>query len=65
MKTSQKYEAYLSSLRDYLTEFFKKTQPLTDWAKIEEQTEEMFDSEWDQASLFGWEETIAKILGAS
>lgn len=25
----------------------------------------MFESEWDQGSLFGWEDTIIKIRGGS
>jgi hypothetical protein len=47
VKSTTKYELYLTGLKDYLTEFFKKTQPLVEWSKIEEQTEEMFESEWD------------------
>ena len=43
---------------EYLVEYFKKTQPLIEWGKIEEQTEEMFQSEWEQGSLFGWEDII-------
>jgi len=38
---------------------------LVDWSKIEEQTEEMFVSEWEQGSLFGWEETIQRMNGQS
>lgn len=47
LKGSKKYGEYLISLKYYLQSFFKKTQPLVDWSKIEEQTEEMFDSEWE------------------
>jgi Zinc-finger double-stranded RNA-binding len=32
-----------------------------DWATIESQTEEMFAAEWEQGSLFGWEETIQRM----
>jgi splicing factor 3A subunit 3 len=52
-------------LKSYLVSFFKKTQPLIPWEKIEETTEEMFESEWDQGSLFGWEDTIQRIRGIS
>ena len=48
LKSSTKYEQYLSDLRTYLWEFFKKTQPLLDFIKISEQIEEMFGSEWEQ-----------------
>lgn len=64
VKTSSKYEAYLENIKNYLVHFFKKTQPLVSWDKIQEQTDEMFESEWEQGSLFGWEETILKIRGA-
>lgn len=36
LKNSTKYEEYLKGLKDYLVDFFKKTQPLLDWTKIEE-----------------------------
>lgn len=45
-------------------QYFKKTQPLVDWLKIEEQTLETFESEWEQSSLYGWEETIQRMQGA-
>ncbi len=36
MKGSTKYEEFLKNLKSYFIEFFKKTQPLIDWEKIEE-----------------------------
>ena len=37
LKNSTKYEQYLVNLKQYLTDYFKKTQPLVDFSKIEEQ----------------------------
>ena len=65
MKCSTKYELYLNNLKEYLTGFFRKTQPLIDWDRIEEQTEEMFNSEWEQGSLFCWEEIIQRMRGTN
>jgi splicing factor 3A subunit 3 len=42
LKQSNKYEEYLKAICTYLSEFFKKSQPLIEWNKIEEQTEDMF-----------------------
>jgi splicing factor 3A subunit 3 len=47
IKSSLNYEGYLTALHAYLVTFFKKTQPLIEWAKIEEQVEETFESEWE------------------
>mmetsp|Transcript_12478 Transcript_12478/g.9074 ORF Transcript_12478/g.9074 Transcript_12478/m.9074 type:complete len:172 (-) Transcript_12478:848-1363(-) len=47
MTGSSKYEKYLNNLKDYLTAFFQKTQPLVDWQRIEDQTEVMFEQEWE------------------
>jgi hypothetical protein len=42
-------------------EFFKRTQPLIDFeTTIQEPTEQMFEEEWSQASLFGWESVIQR-----
>ena len=51
------------SLAEYLQDFFKRTKPLHNFSEIETQIEEMFESEWEQRSLFGWETAIAKIYG--
>lgn len=37
LKNSTKYEEYLQSMKNYLVQYFKKTQPLVDWSKIEDQ----------------------------
>jgi len=61
VKQSKRYEEYLEELADYLIDFFKRTQPLLDFDKsIKDPTEEMFESEWQNASLFGWESVIVR-----
>jgi len=63
IKQSSKYEQYCEDLCSYLKDFFQRTNPLVDFAQISEQTEEMFEQEWDQRSLFGWEQFIPRIVG--
>lgn len=36
---------------------------MEDFVELRAQTEEMFETEWEQRSLFGWETSIAKIHG--
>ena len=43
VKQSSKYESYVNDLCEYLKDFFKRTNPLVDFQKIHEQTEEMFE----------------------
>lgn len=54
---------YIESLCEYLKDFFKRTNPLVDFGVIEDQTNEMFDQEWEQKSLYGWELFIPRIVG--
>jgi hypothetical protein len=54
---------YIESLCEYLKDFFKRTNPLVDFGVIEDQTNEMFDQEWEQKSLYGWELFIPRIMG--
>lgn len=35
-KELKKYKRYLTNLRDYLRDFFKRTQPLTDFSVVEQ-----------------------------
>jgi splicing factor 3A subunit 3 len=64
-QTSKKYLIYLTELKDYLVSFFKKTQPLIEFEEVKGQVEEMFESEWEMCSLFGWEEVILRLKGQS
>ena len=63
IKQGSQYEAYVTQLADSLKDFFQRTKPLVDFREIVEQTEEMFEAEWEQRSLFGWESAIAKLYG--
>ena len=63
IKQTSQYAEYVKNLVDYLKDFFCRSKPLVDFSEISEQVEEMFDGEWEQRSLFGWENAIAKIYG--
>mmetsp|Transcript_62554 Transcript_62554/g.72761 ORF Transcript_62554/g.72761 Transcript_62554/m.72761 type:complete len:506 (-) Transcript_62554:135-1652(-) len=54
-KEYKKYKRYLKNLADYLKEFYKRTQPLTDFNIIELQTKEDFEYRWKEGTLRGWE----------
>jgi hypothetical protein len=42
-----------------LSQFYKKTKPLIDFKEeVEKNLEEMFAEEWEQGSLYGWEEVL-------
>lgn len=43
VKQSSKYEIYVAALCDYLKDFFQRTNPLVEFRKIHDQTEEMFE----------------------
>jgi len=47
LKMGEKYEQYLVELNAYLCQFFRKTQVLVDWNKIEEQNKDTFKEEWE------------------
>ena len=63
IKQGTQYEEYITNLAETLKDFFQRSRPLADWTEIVEQTEEMFASEWEQRSLFGWESAIEKLYG--
>lgn len=53
------YQQYLLKLTQYLTEFYKKTNPLVDFKKeVEDEFTQTFEDEWAQGSLYGWEQHI-------
>ena len=59
------YMEYLTELLDYLIEFFKKSQPLTDFGIVEKQSsknpiffiflEEESEYKWKEGTIRGWE----------
>ena len=63
IKQNGLYAEYVNALADYLKDFLQRSKPLEDFAELREQTDEMFEMEWEQRSLFGWESAIAKLHG--
>lgn len=63
IKQTSKYAEYVDQLVEYLKDFIKRAKPLLDFEELRTQIEEMFEGEWEQRSLFGWEASIAKIYG--
>jgi hypothetical protein len=66
-KEYKKYKRYLRNLADYLRDFFKRTQPLTDFSQVESQhgnylrkgidvvVDQDFEYRWKEGTVRGWE----------
>jgi len=54
-KEYKKYKRYLKNLVEYLRDFFRRTQPLTDFNIIEKQTKEDFEYRWKEGTVRGWD----------
>ena len=54
-KEVRKYRRYLKNLIEYLRDFFKRTQPLTDYSIVEAQIKEDFEYRWKEGTVRGWE----------
>lgn len=63
IKQTSQYCEYVTNLVEYLKDFFRRSKPLLNFTELSMQTDEMFEGEWEQRSLFGWETTITKIYG--
>lgn len=63
IKQTSQYTDYVVQLDDYLKDFLRRSKPLLDFSELNTQFDEMFESEWEQRSLFGWEAAIVKIHG--
>jgi len=63
IKQTSQYVDYVTQLFHYLQDFIQRAKPLLDFTELSGHIEEMFDGEWDQRSLYGWEVAIAKIYG--
>jgi len=50
----------LKNLVEYLKDFFKRTQPLTDFLIIEKQIREDFEYRWKEGTVRGWEKRDLK-----
>ncbi|KAL0485101.1 splicing factor 3A subunit 3 [Acrasis kona] len=55
-KTKEKasYRKYLQDLFDYLVDFHKRTQPLSDLTQITKSIIEQFESDWSNQKVQGW-----------
>jgi splicing factor 3A subunit 3 len=58
VKKTNKYKEYISSIYDYLQDYFRKTNPLLDYSEIEVKIQDEFEKEWKEGTLFGWEKVI-------
>ena len=50
-------------LTKYLTAYYKKTHPLEDFkSTIQVPFDELFEEEWLQGSLYGWEQVLLEVV---
>ena len=48
LKQKNKYEIYVAELKDYLSDFFARVQPLINFKQeVYDSVAEMFESEWE------------------
>ena len=47
IKQTNQYVEYVQNLLEYLKDFFQRAKPLMDFSEIREQTDEMFEGEWE------------------
>lgn len=55
-KSTDNYKEYIAGLRQYLSNFLRKTQPLSNVDEIEARALATFDLDWDQGKLVGWQD---------
>ena len=65
IKQTNAYAEYVAHLVEYMKDFVRRAKPLLDFEELRIQVDEMFEGEWEQRSLFGWEAAIAKLNGES
>jgi splicing factor 3A subunit 3 len=61
MKKNQKYKDYLMSLITYFKSFFQRSHPLVDSNEVQDTIDDGFQTEWNEGSLSGWENTIKRL----
>jgi splicing factor 3A subunit 3 len=54
-KNFNRYKKYLNNVSVYLTDFFKRTQPLQDFSVVENQIVDDFELKWKESTIRGWE----------
>lgn len=55
-KEYRKYRRYLDALIEYLSDFFRRTQPLADFSIVEKQINDDFAYKWKEGTVRGWEQ---------
>eukprot|EP00271_Cylindrocystis_brebissonii_P006567 TRINITY_DN19344_c0_g2_i1.p1 TRINITY_DN19344_c0_g2~~TRINITY_DN19344_c0_g2_i1.p1 ORF type:complete len:519 (-),score=143.44 TRINITY_DN19344_c0_g2_i1:844-2400(-) len=60
LKYSKSYKDYTNALLEYLSSFFKRTQPLQPFNKIMAKVEQELDFRWENAAVPGWEEVLQR-----
>jgi splicing factor 3A subunit 3 len=53
-KNTKQYRAYVHELSEYLTDFFKRVQPLVNHQEIVETLRAEFDGKWAAGQISGW-----------
>lgn len=53
-KKAEVYRQYLTSLKDYLASYLRKTRPLSDVDRIEREVDTTFSQLWDEGKVEGW-----------
>ncbi|EPQ30477.1 uncharacterized protein PFL1_02003 [Pseudozyma flocculosa PF-1] len=64
-KRTDDYKKYLFELRSYLSNFLRKTHPLSNIDQLEATALAAFDQDWDAGKVVGWEDHGEAILNAS
>ncbi|KAF8504207.1 RNA splicing factor PRP9 [Gautieria morchelliformis] len=54
-RMTKEFESYLTTLHSYLLSFTKRTQPLTDIARIHQAAEAEFDDLWEKGKVDDWD----------
>jgi splicing factor 3A subunit 3 len=54
----RKYRRYLDSLQMYLSDFFRRAQPLAEFGIVEKQINDDFAFKWKEGTIRGWESTL-------
>lgn len=63
IKKSGRYKEYITSILNYLKNFFIKTNPLIEFNDVQDAIDTQFEKEWNEGTLAGWENVIASLRG--
>ncbi|KIP10663.1 hypothetical protein PHLGIDRAFT_84618, partial [Phlebiopsis gigantea 11061_1 CR5-6] len=62
-RISRDYELYIKSLHTYLLSFTKRVQPLVDIESQQREAETIFNQQWEDSLIEGWEDVVPKTTG--